>query len=475
MRKPELHHETWHGFDIWYWEDDSNLPCLGYGCRVREEEAHAFDLRGTVDAVALATREPGKIAAKDRIRELVLARARAIIDLRSFGPAETLARPLDDVKTSDNRGVPAGKLRRQLLRVFYILWQSFPTSYDGREAVVDSTGLCMELGISRRQYSSAMEYLLGKGWLQRSVGGRQEYSHAFITQQGIDAYESSEAATTGAQAAIFINYRHEDTLADLETLGFRLRTHFGQDAVFIARDCIELGTDSEKRIERAARLCQVMVVLIGPKWLTMLGEDGRRRLDDPRDLLRREIEMALQRGIPVIPVLVRGAHVPREDDLPNSLKELGKRQGKHIRESDWERDTAELIQGIEGALGLAPQLVGQVVRDEHGAVFYIDNERERHLIGPDDHKTARFLRSPRGEIPVSSQQLELYPVGDAMHSVLDCELLYVEPGPHIYALLNGKTYYVGMNDLNYWGRNDPRQWRRITEEEFQRYPVGRRP
>lgn len=466
--------EEWHGFDIYYTQQWRGT-CLEYSCRVRHQGDHAFDLDGRLDVVTWPSRQRER-GQKDDIRRLALGRTRAIIDLGSFEQGQTLQRSLDPQRTSDNPKVSDQELRTRLLGVFHAIRRALPRSFDLAEGRVDIDGLCAELDISDNQYLSAISYLLEKHWVDEirvRLGGT--CPQVFITAEGMDKYDSSNKIAPTAEASMFVNYREQDTLSDLETLGFRLKTHFGEEAVFIARGCVELGLDWERRIEVAARVCNVMIVLIGPRWLSITDKDGHRRLGDPQDMLRREIETALERGIPIIPVLVRGAHVPREDDLPNSLKEFSKRQGKHIREGDWERDTAELIEGIEGALGLAPQLVAQIVRDEHGALFYMDNERERHLIRPNDHKTARFLRSPKGEIPVSSEQLQPYHVGDPMEGVLDCELLYVLPGPDIYALLNGKTYYVRIEDLDDWGRNDPREWRRISQEEFESYPVGRRP
>lgn len=465
--------EKWHGFDIYYYEDLKGT-CLEYHCRAKQGGDHSFDLDGRVDVVSLASKHPGMLQ-KDHVRRLAVARARAVVDLQSFHPGQTLDRSLDFPRTSDNLQISDSELRRRLLKVFYHICRAFPRSYKKEDGRVDADGLCLELDISDNQYVSAISYLLEKGWLDRSVDRVDNYSELFITGEGIDECESRDSVAPTAEASIFVNYREEDTLTDLETLGFRLGTHFGQDSVFIARDCVELGLDWEQRIERAARLCEVMLVLIGPKWLTMADEDGDRRLDDPGDLLRREIETALERGIPIIPVLVRGAHMPRQEDLPDSLKELSKRQGTHIHEVHWRQDTEELTKGVEQALGLAPHLIDQVVRDEHGALFYIDNARERHPIASHDDKTARFLRSPKGEIPVSSEQLQPYHLGDPMESVLHCELLYVLPGPDIYALQNGKTYYVRMEDLDQWARNDRGQWRRISEDDFLRYPVGRRP
>jgi hypothetical protein len=190
MTTPELHHEKWHGFDIWYWEDDSKLSCLAYGCRVREEDVHAFDLRGAVDAVAVATREPQLLAGKDNIREQALARARALIDLRSFEWGQTLERSPRLPRTSDNRDVSDQGLRMRLLEVFYTIRRAIPRAFDLAEGRVDVSGLCAELDISENQYLSAVSYLLEKLWVDRirvRLGGR--FPQVFITGEGIDEYE----------------------------------------------------------------------------------------------------------------------------------------------------------------------------------------------------------------------------------------------------------------------------------------------
>ena len=90
------------------------------------------------------------------------------------------------------------------------------------------------------------------------------------------------------------------------------------------------------------------LAVIGRQWLESESETGRRRLDDPRDFVRIEIEAALQRDIPVIPLLVQGALVPDEEDLPPSLQSLIYRNAISIRpDPDFHRDVDRLINGIE--------------------------------------------------------------------------------------------------------------------------------
>ena len=88
-------------------------------------------------------------------------------------------------------------------------------------------------------------------------------------------------------------------------------------------DTIEPGVDFAEEIFRAVAACKVLLAIIGPTWLTAADERGRRRLDDPDDIVRLEIEAALARGVRVIPILVEGAVMPAREDLPESLAGSG--------------------------------------------------------------------------------------------------------------------------------------------------------
>ncbi len=112
----------------------------------------------------------------------------------------------------------------------------------------------------------------------------------------------------------------------------------------------------------------------------------------------------------------------------------------------------------------------EVVRGENGDLYYIDNSLGRHQM-PDD-ATGHFFAGPKGEISLSTKELERYPLTEPMkmESVRACEILYLEPGPHIYVLLSGRTKYVGIPDLTRWGRQKPEQWQHVDEKAFRGYP-----
>jgi hypothetical protein len=93
--------------------------------------------------------------------------------------------------------------------------------------------------------------------------------------------------------------------------------------------------------------CHILLAVIGDKWVTISNSNGQRRLDDPSDFVRIEIEAALNRGIKVIPLLVQGAKPPQEAALPPVLRELAWLQGIEIRrDPDFRNDVNKLIRAL---------------------------------------------------------------------------------------------------------------------------------
>ena len=113
-------------------------------------------------------------------------------------------------------------------------------------------------------------------------------------------------SATGSTGRIFISYRRDEAAYSAGWLFDRLAEHFGDGQIFKDIDSIELGDDFVEMIHRAVGSCDVLLALIGDRWLTTTDEDGARRLDDPNDFVRVEIEAALTRDVRVIPILVTG-------------------------------------------------------------------------------------------------------------------------------------------------------------------------
>jgi hypothetical protein len=154
-------------------------------------------------------------------------------------------------------------------------------------------------------------------------------------------------ATSGR---IFMSYRREETAYAAGWLHDRLTDRFGSDQVFEDINSIELGDDFVQVITRAVGSCDVLLALIGDQWLTTTDEHGRRRLDDPNDFVRLEIEAALTRNVRVIPILVDGARMPRADELPDSLVKLVHRQALELSPSRFDFAADRLLKVLDRTL-----------------------------------------------------------------------------------------------------------------------------
>ena len=113
--------------------------------------------------------------------------------------------------------------------------------------------------------------------------------------------------------AIFISYRREDSEGQAGRLFDDLTAHFGEDSVFMDVAGIEPGRDFRRVIDEHVASCGVLLAMIGKRWIDAADQSGRRRLEDPMDFVRLETASALKRDIPVVPVLVHGAGMPRAD------------------------------------------------------------------------------------------------------------------------------------------------------------------
>jgi TIR domain len=118
---------------------------------------------------------------------------------------------------------------------------------------------------------------------------------------------------------VFLSYRREDASGHAGRLYDLLAARYGAAQVFMDIDAIPLGSEFRETINRAVASCDVLIALIGRDWLDARDADGRRRLDDRDDFVRREIEAALAAGLVVVPASVQGAEFPQAGALPESL------------------------------------------------------------------------------------------------------------------------------------------------------------
>jgi hypothetical protein len=148
-------------------------------------------------------------------------------------------------------------------------------------------------------------------------------------------------------AKVFISYRRADSAGYSGRVMDRLDRELGRDLVFMDVDAIPLGTNFTKVLHEEVAKCGVLLAVIGPNWLDARDEHGNRRLDNPNDFVRIEIAAALQRSIPVIPLLIDGAKIPKADELPEDLKELALRNGTEIRHASFQDDMNRLLRGLK--------------------------------------------------------------------------------------------------------------------------------
>ncbi|MGH6936567.1 MAG: toll/interleukin-1 receptor domain-containing protein, partial [Methylocella sp.] len=154
-------------------------------------------------------------------------------------------------------------------------------------------------------------------------------------------------------AKVFISCRRDDSAGQAGRIQDRLEREFGRDLLFMDVDAIPLGMNFAKVLHEEVAKCGVLLAVIGPNWLDGRDEDGNRRLDNPNDFVRIEIAAALQRDIPVIPILLDGARVPKAAQLPEDLEELALRNGLDVRHASFHYDMDKLIRGLKGQLGHA--------------------------------------------------------------------------------------------------------------------------
>lgn len=168
---------------------------------------------------------------------------------------------------------------------------------------------------------------------------------------------------------IAISYRRDDTAAEAGRIYDRLSQAFGADSVFIDIDRIPPGTDFREHIAEALGKADVLLVLMGRGWtgdvsgLPANWNNRQRRIDRTDDWVRMEVETALKRGIPVVPVLLQGRVMPSESELPESLRPIAYRQAFRI--------------------DMGPDFAGQVARLAAALSKPEEDDKREPKLGPD--------------------------------------------------------------------------------------------
>jgi len=153
--------------------------------------------------------------------------------------------------------------------------------------------------------------------------------------------------------SIFINYRRGDDAGNTGRLFDQLQDAFRREQLFMDVDSIAPGVDFVRELSEQVAKCEVLLAVIGKAWIDARDPTGRRRLESPNDFVRIEIESALKQGKPLIPVLVGGASMPSEDELPDSLKLLATRNAVRLTHERFHADVKGLVKTLLQALGEA--------------------------------------------------------------------------------------------------------------------------
>jgi hypothetical protein len=151
-----------------------------------------------------------------------------------------------------------------------------------------------------------------------------------------------------AMSRIFISYRREDSQDVTGRVYDRLVEYFSAASIFKDIDNIPLGLDFRTVLDDAMDKAGAMLVIIGPTWSSCADAGGHRRLDSPTDFVRLEVETALRKNLPVVPVVVGGTRMPSPDELPDGLKPLAYRNGMAVRpDPDFNHDMERLAAALE--------------------------------------------------------------------------------------------------------------------------------
>lgn len=150
---------------------------------------------------------------------------------------------------------------------------------------------------------------------------------------------------------IFISYRRDDSRTITGRIYDRLVHVFGREYVFKDIDSIPPGKDFRGVVKEALVGCDILLVIIGSHWVNIPDKSGKRRLDNPEDYVRIEVETGLQRDSTlVIPTLIQNTSMPDADELPLTLRELVYKNAVQVRDNpDFHRDVDTLIEAIKEA------------------------------------------------------------------------------------------------------------------------------
>lgn len=223
-----------------------------------------------------------------------------------------------------------------------------------------------------------------------------------MDERGQGAEEQQQAPTGDADVSfrIFLNYRRKDAetavgrLWDTLTRGLNDQPGFTEAQIFKDIDTIEPGVDFREAIRDAVAASDVFLAVIGTEWLSAVDARGQRRLDDPADFVRFEIQAALQRAaerndVRVVPTLVQGAKMPAVEELPEPLSALVDRNAVELTDERWPYDAGRLLVRLKQ---LEQEKAKRIASDQEAAALA---ERERMAVEQAEREQAEREQAER--------------------------------------------------------------------------------
>lgn len=217
--------------------------------------------------------------------------------------------------------------------------------------------------------------------------------------------------------SVFLNYRRQDASQATGRLFDRLGSAFGRDAVFMDIDSIPFGSDFAGHIREQLNCCKVVIPIIGKDWLSCtagLWPFRRRRIDGKSDWVRKEIEIALERSLPMIPVLVDGASMPQPALLPTSIALLANKNAISLRHDRFGVDCDTLIHAIGLTIGSVPR--GQALARE---LATIPPPLASGVKGYHNDSTHIFIGDPPTRVPITLTKRPSEPIDGAWDYNID--------------------------------------------------------
>jgi HEAT repeat protein len=180
-------------------------------------------------------------------------------------------------------------------------------------------------------------------WLRRHAGRLAAATVAVLAVLGALVWRLRRS-----EPLVFLSYRRGDSAAWCGRLHDALEVQLGAGSSFRDVDSLEAGSRFDVALRERIAVCNAFVAVIGPRWLAVADAEGRRRIEQPDDMVRREIELALAAGKPLFPVLVDGARMPAVAELPSSIAALASAQATTLTDAHFRAEVAQLVKAFRG-------------------------------------------------------------------------------------------------------------------------------